>query len=781
MFVMKFDINLKKVSAAALFFLLASRVFASGVNDPSLYVSTVSDNARQIILDWSKVRNPESSRYGIYRANRSDKTISLVREVTQDVWQVVDGSLLPPLINYFYFVHHVSADNSLDPFIIFPEGRRITEEEMSGQLSNIYMLNGSITEAPPIDYEERGGGLQEQGAKKTSKAQAQKTFSKNAPEAAPPAANITAGAQADYRNDSRFKLPEGIYMGLAFFSNKVDTPPALIALDPAGRREIIERLNVNYNAARTNGTALFYAEHIALESLFKLERQGRLPPNIDSVNVITFTDGLDTSSTDVALPPPSSDVSFAGKQTNSYMNYISQQLKTRRVGGKKLNAWAIGIPGRDVTNDAEFTRTLEAVASSPANVAYLNDLAQIEGQLMTIADRLNIWTPVVKLTFTTPAYSVGTIVRITLDDYISSAGESGRYFEGRIAYDDNANRNYMLSGLTGKGVTIPARMPIEGKRTPKGIEYTITLNDAVDENTLMQWYRQPGSNGGVWQLNSEFDKSKISDFTSSRKSALIYLVLDCSSSLDNYQIVEIRTSITRFIDRLFNTASASVKPNITEGRYEGNITGIHFNAEGEQPPQYQTQPQYVYPQGGQYTQARQPQMPSGRPIQQEPRYVEASPPAPYYQSMPQIQYQPAVPKNQQYPPPPVEPYPQQPRLVEQYIIQKNAPDTAVQIVPALPRNTVLFLPAPVVNANEPYSGYWVQVGSFNDISYAQDVWRKLYLSNCVNTEIFAKVLNGIMYYRVKVGPYQDRSDAEYAAGVIRAAAIGFDDAYVVHQ
>lgn len=738
----------KRTAFVALFILFGVRAYASGVNDPVLRVNTISESSRQIIIDWTGVKNPENYRYGLYRANRENRTIELVQQVNPGMIQITDNELSSELYNYYYFINHVGINSSLDPYAVFPSGRKISDDEMMSQLATLY----------PIP--ESGG----------------ESYSENA---SPYNMRLTGAAAT--RSSQR--MHDGLYVGLAFFSNKVDTTVSLIPLDPAGRREIVERLNVNYVPARSNGTALFYAEHQALEILSSLDKAGKLPANVDSVNIITFTDGLDTSSTDVALPPPSKEVNFAGRHTAAYMNYINQQIKTRKVAGKKINAWAIGIPGRDVTNGGDFIKTLEAVASSPNQVSHLSNLSQVEDQLQAVADAINMLTPISRLTFTVPAYSVGTMIRITFDEGAVSPEGSSRYFEGRIAHN-GANNTYSLTALVAQGLTLAVKTPVEGKRTIDGIEYTIVLNDVFDERSLMQWYKQQGYAGNSWQYNSELRTHKISDFMSSRKSGIIYLVLDCSSSLANYEIDNIRTSVTRFIDKVFNAAATSVMPDAAlAGRYEGEITEIQTT---EDPSALYVTPQYsigqVYvpngvskaPLGTQLVPARPQQVPQQLPQQYYPETRrQYTPPATRYDNP--VYTQPYRPKTQpSYRPVPGASVTTQRQLFYELPYAQALPQQR-------PAATALLIPAPTVNMNEPYSGFWVQVGSFNDLGYAQDAWRRLFYSNCPNTEIFAREMNGIMYYRVKVGPYQDRPSAEYAMNTIRAANIGFNDAYVVRQ
>jgi cell division protein FtsN len=107
----------------------------------------------------------------------------------------------------------------------------------------------------------------------------------------------------------------------------------------------------------------------------------------------------------------------------------------------------------------------------------------------------------------------------------------------------------------------------------------------------------------------------------------------------------------------------------------------------------------------------------------------------------------------------------------------SQPD-AVTVAPA---GRVVGLPPKRALSNAPYSGYWVQVGSYTDIKFAQDCWRKLYLSGCADAEIFSKELDGEMRFRVKVGPYQDKPTADFAREILRHVDPDYKDSFVVQQ
>jgi len=70
-------------------------------------------------------------------------------------------------------------------------------------------------------------------------------------------------------------------------------------------------------------------------------------------------------------------------------------------------------------------------------------------------------------------------------------------------------------------------------------------NYATDNAKTKQWTMASGSS--TWQYNSEYQSSK-SDFGTS----VIYLVLDCSTSMSYENINKIREAVQNFVNKIFN-------------------------------------------------------------------------------------------------------------------------------------------------------------------------------------------------------------------------------------
>ena len=72
--------------------------------------------------------------------------------------------------------------------------------------------------------------------------------------------------------------------------------------------------------------------------------------------------------------------------------------------------------------------------------------------------------------------------------------------------------------------------------------------------------------------------------------------------------------------------------------------------------------------------------------------------------------------------------------------------------------------------------YWIQTGSFSDKLNAENA-RRMLTERYLNAEIFTKDMNGAQTYRVRVGPYTDKEEADYWLGTI-AETPEFSGSYV---
>ena len=72
--------------------------------------------------------------------------------------------------------------------------------------------------------------------------------------------------------------------------------------------------------------------------------------------------------------------------------------------------------------------------------------------------------------------------------------------------------------------------------------------------------------------------------------------------------------------------------------------------------------------------------------------------------------------------------------------------------------------------------YWVQTGAFSNREYAENAQDSI-AAYKIESEIFTKEVSGKTWYRVRMGPYKTRTEADYWMTVIKSDPI-FADSYI---
>ncbi|MDR2633977.1 MAG: hypothetical protein LBC51_10220 [Treponema sp.] len=383
--------------------------------------------------------------------------------------------------------------------------------------------------------------------------------------------------------------PGGVYIGILSFAADVQdlTGGSLIYLDDAGRNRLLQSLST-FNRAPGSGTALYYAVHQALQNLSTQESS--LPDKLSSINLLTFTDGLDNNSTSLALPVLEGQ-DFRGASTESYASYITQQIAERPIVGKPITAFAAGVRGGDVEDQAAFRATLQSLASTTGTTApyfyELTDFSELNQKFQDIANNLTIINRDLTFTINTPSYQPGTKIRMTFDvteNTLEAFAKSTRYVEGEVSIKD---ASYALTHITySEGVSSSSEEPVPG--TLNGTEVSYIFEDFLVSDAkwdLKQWILSPGST--TWQRNSEYTMGDSLKIAVEKRSSVIYLVLDNSRSLADTDVASIRNAVEGFINRLYlklypgSTVSQSTQPQQSIVPLQHNIWQEGEIASGE--------------------------------------------------------------------------------------------------------------------------------------------------------------------------------------------------------
>ena len=288
---------------------------------------------------------------------------------------------------------------------------------------------------------------------------------------------------------------------------------------------------------KKDGTILYYAVDSALYVL----QNADIKTPLTTINFVTFTDGLDQGS---LMKNPNYQTA------DSYLDAIRSRIKDTKYAGLKMDAYSIGLRGKDVTDVGLFKRNLASLASSDQNAFEVSSISDLRTRLKEIANKIiNVnyrQTVSVKI----PGADNGTIVRLTFDGY--DAENSKLYIQGTLDLSDYSLRNVTYHGIKARSGSV-----VQGTKDGIFIKFTFRGLHQADEQTVLptnsirQYNCSPTST--TWQINSEFKPENDTQRIVSYSGTLIMLVLDCSSSL-GYDFSRMQEYANEFINMVADNA-----------------------------------------------------------------------------------------------------------------------------------------------------------------------------------------------------------------------------------
>ncbi|MDE5976460.1 MAG: hypothetical protein K2G69_07920 [Muribaculaceae bacterium] len=345
------------------------------------------------------------------------------------------------------------------------------------------------------------------------------------------------------------ELENGIYLGITGFNQTIFEYPVLQLSESSvnGFSNFVDGLMMK------NGTLLYYSVDQALNTMQSTE----LPSDISTAAIVTFTDGLDQGSM-------MKDVPYDDDM--EYLDALNNRIKTETVSNQPITAFSIGIRGKDVADIDMFRTNLAKLAYNPQNpdsdenAFEVSNMSEVNAKFKEIADQLSKSNYIQTINLKMPGVSNGTLVRFTFDN-VNSAENSELYIEGKFNLKERSLEEVKYVGLTSSsGPTI--------KGTVEDIFVNFTLNGVHTNNNVLikseftdEWTYIPSNSS--WQINSEFDKTENSDILTERSSAVIMLVLDCSSSLaDDFS--KAQNNAKDFISTLYQAVGGTENPGEQE-------------------------------------------------------------------------------------------------------------------------------------------------------------------------------------------------------------------------
>lgn len=293
-------------------------------------------------------------------------------------------------------------------------------------------------------------------------------------------------------DDHTEALKEGVYLGIIGFNQTV--PPKTFPIS-----SLKDNLNNYYtfiNGLTTElGTALYYAEYYALNMLENKnpDYTTPIPPNLKTVALVTFTDGLDNTSTSGTEFDPE-NYSEGGKAAK-YRDALSKRIKEKTIlDDQKVVAYSVGLKGKDWDSSdvSEFKDTLQKLASRDGNVFEISDIDKVNERFKKIANELYSETTTKNLDVKIPGgYDDTWKVRLTFDIYCdedsgeceANGADSRLYIEatyGKPNLNERYLRNITYAGLLEK----ENETTITGSKDPGDSYYHFLFKGLVYDKTV---------------------------------------------------------------------------------------------------------------------------------------------------------------------------------------------------------------------------------------------------------------------------------------------------------
>ena len=319
------------------------------------------------------------------------------------------------------------------------------------------------------------------------------------------------------------------------------------------------------NLSRKDGTLLYYGVDHALDMLTK----GNFPTQVSSVNLITFTDGLDQGSLMM-------NSNYTTEE--QYLNAVNKRIGNTKVKGLPLTAYSLGLRGSDVTDYTLFQTNLTKLASSEDKAYEVSSMGAVRTRLQEISDQIGKVTKETinkqNISMKIPGQSDGTLIRFTFDN--ASATNSSLYIEGTFHLSDRS-----LCDVSYHGLKAESGSTVLGKQDGIFVTYTFTglqrenSSSLIPTNNIRQYSKSPSAS--AWQENSEFTPNNNTQTTvivnETHHGAVILLVLDCSSSLGS-QFSDMQSYAKDFIDRVANNAAEHLERPFNNGAGAGSYVDL---------------------------------------------------------------------------------------------------------------------------------------------------------------------------------------------------------------
>ena len=341
----------------------------------------------------------------------------------------------------------------------------------------------------------------------------------------------------------------GMYMGLIGFNQTLTSKPIayLDSTTVGGFNEFVASLDTQ------PGRLLYYSVDKALDEL----NSAQYPKNLQNVAVVTFTEGLDQGS-----------LMMTDKYETEaeYAQALSARIADQRVFGRSIKAYTVGLMNDNVKDENQFRSNLYALSSDSTKAMEVNNMSEVNTKFQEIAEDLVRRNMSETLTLVFPGVGTGTRIRFTLDEVDeTNVAESEVYIEGTFSLKTRSLTNIIYHGMTCTAGDSIAATSVDGMFVTlvfDGIQ--LDSEERIEKKNIQEWYWV--EDPGTWEASTEFTVSRLPDVVGTYSSALVMLLLDCSSVLDD-NFAELQIAANSFIERMQNY-------NIIPGMF--TVNGVSF-------------------------------------------------------------------------------------------------------------------------------------------------------------------------------------------------------------
>lgn len=345
----------------------------------------------------------------------------------------------------------------------------------------------------------------------------------------------------------------GMYMGIMGYNQALYTKP-ISFLDST---TVMDFNGFVASLTTQPGRLLYYSVDQALDAL----NAAAHPQNLQNVALITFTAGLDQGSL---------MMSDKYETESEYAEALKARITDERIYGHTIKAFSVGLMNDNVRDANQFRSNLYSMSSDSTKAMEINSMNEVNTCFQSIADELVRRNMSETLTLVFPGVGTGTRIRFTLDEVSAENVEDSQvYIEGIFSL-----RTRSLTNITYHGMTCNAGDSVAASSVD-GLFVTLVFNgiqldseEHIMKDNICEWYWVEDQN--AWEPATEFTVDRLPDVESTYSSALVMLLLDCSSVVEE-NLAELQSAADSFIERMQNYTTT---PDTIPGLY--TVNGVSF-------------------------------------------------------------------------------------------------------------------------------------------------------------------------------------------------------------